>query len=155
MISQNNENELDLDPSSRTNEEKHHRLQQEEANKYYALKDETIYRLVDHSVGNIALECGYHMAHQSSLDILTDVCCDYFKKIATLFRTSYDTEDLRDSNSDFVDSLERVFHQINIPSAANLHQFICKMQAIKRHQSEQVDKEANQDNGVAVTSRVQ
>lgn len=156
MIGQNNEYELDLDPPSQTNEEKHRRLQQQETNKYYALKDETIYKLVDHSVGNIALECGYHVAHQSSLDILTDVCFDYCKKLATLFRTAHDTEDLRDSDSDFVDSLERVFHQVNIPSAANLHQFICKMQAIKRHQSEQAGKEANnQDHGVMITPKIQ
>lgn len=101
----------------------------------YNIKDETVYKLVDHSVGAIALECGYHMAHQSSLDILTDVCCDYFKKIATLLRIAHDTEEWRDSESDFVDSLERVFHQINIPSAANLHQFICKMEAFKKHQT--------------------
>lgn len=101
----------------------------------YSLKDETIYKLIDHSVGAIALECGYHIAHQSSLDILTDVCCDYLKKIATSLRIACDTEDWRDSDSDFVDSLERVFHQINIPSAANLHQFVCKMEAIKKHQN--------------------
>lgn len=103
-------------------------------NSSYELKDETIYRLVDHSVGAIALDCGYQVAHQSSLDILTDVCCDYFKKISSLLRIAHDTEDWRDSESDFVDSLERVFHQINIPSAANLHQFICKMEAFKKHQ---------------------
>lgn len=153
MINQNNDEcELDLDPPSQTIGEKHRRLQQEETNNYCALKDETIFKLVDHSVGNIALECGYHVAHQSSLDILTDVCCDYFRKIATLFRTAHDTEDLRDSDSDFVDSLERVFHQVNIPSAANLHQFICKMEAIKRHQREQTTKEANQDNGNSILS---
>lgn len=100
----------------------------------YDLKNETVFRLVNESIGSIALECGYHMAEQSSLDILTDVCCDYFKKITALLRIAQDTEDWRDSDSDFVDSLERVFYQINVPSAANLHQFICKMQAIKRHQ---------------------
>lgn len=152
MISQDNEFELDLDPPSQAKEEQQRRLQQGETTKHYTLKDETIYKLVDHSVGNIALECGYHIAHQSSLDILTDVCCDYLRKIATLFRTSYDTENLRDSDNDFVDSLERVFHQINIPSAANLHQFVCKMQAIKRHQSEQAGKEASE---VVLTPKTQ
>lgn len=100
----------------------------------YDLKDETVFRLVNESVGTIALECGYHLAEQSSLDVLTDVCCDYFKKITALLRIAQDTEEWRDSDSDFVDSLERVFYQINVPSAANLHQFICKIQAIKRHQ---------------------
>lgn len=102
-----------------------------------AFKNETIYKLVDQSVGVIALDCGYHTAHQSSLDILTDVCCDYLSKIGTMLRTAYDTEEWRDSDSDFVDSLERVFHHVNTPSAANLHQFICKIQAIKRHQQKQ------------------
>lgn len=98
----------------------------------YKLKAETIYKLVDHSIGAIALDCGYHIVHQASLDLLNDVCCDYLTKISTLFRLSHETEDLRDSNSDFVDSLERVFHQINIPSIANLHQFICKLDAINK-----------------------
>lgn len=97
------------------------------------LKDETVYKMVDHSVGSITLECGYQFANQSSLDLLNDVCCDYIKKIATQFRMACDTEDWRDSDSDFVDSLERVFHQSNVSSAANLHQFICRMQAIKKH----------------------
>lgn len=102
-----------------------------------ALKNETVYKLVNQSVGNVALECGYNTAHQSSLEILTDVCCDYFKRMSTLLRETYDSDELRDSDSDFVDCLERVFHQMNVPSAANLHQFICKMQAIKRHQMKQ------------------
>lgn len=97
------------------------------------LKDETIYRLVDHTVGAIALECGYHVAHQGSLDILTDVCCDYLRRIATLLRVSRETEHLRDSDSDFVDSLERVFHHLNVPSVANLHQFLKKLETIKRY----------------------
>lgn len=100
----------------------------------YELKNETVFRLVNESVGSIALACGYHLADQSSLDVLTDVCCDYLKKISTLLRIAQDTEDWRDSDSDFIDSLERVFYQVNIPSAANLHQFISKLQAIKRHQ---------------------
>lgn len=100
----------------------------------YELKDETVFRFLDESVGSIALSCGYHAADQSSLNVLTDVCCDYLKKITTLLRLAQDTEDWRDNDSDFVDSLERVFHQINIPSAAHLHQFISKIQAIRRHQ---------------------
>lgn len=111
------------------------------------LKNETIYKLVDHSVGAIALECGYSITHQSSLDILTEVCCDYLKRISTLLRTAHDTEEWRDSNSDFVDSLERVFHQVNIPSAANLHQFVCKMQAIKKHQMKQQQQNQMTNNG--------
>lgn len=101
------------------------------------LKDETIFKLVDHSIGAITLDCGYQIANQSSLDLLTDVCCDYLRKISTQFRTACDTEDWRDNNSDFVDSLERIFHQTNVSSSANLHQFICKIQAIKRHQEKQ------------------
>lgn len=90
-------------------------------------------QLVSSSVASIALDCGYHHASQFSLDVLTDVCSDYLKKIATLLRLAHDTEDLRDSENDFVDSLERVFHQINIPSAANLHQFICKLKILRRN----------------------
>jgi len=128
MINQNNDQSLNLDPPSRE-------IDCDDVK--YRLKNETVYRVVDHAVGAIALECGYQVAHQSSLDILTDICCDYMKKVATLLRTAHETEDSRDTNSDFVDSLERVFHQINIPSAANLHQFVCKMQAIRRHQLKQ------------------
>lgn len=106
----------------------------------YSLKDQTVFKLVANSINSIVVECGYQAASQSSLDILNDVCCDYLKKIATLLRMACDTEDLRDQGNDFVDSLERVFHQINIPSAANLHQFICKIQAIKRHQMNQEPK---------------
>ena len=101
----------------------------------FSLNSETIYKLIDHSVGAIALECGYHTAHQSSLDILNDVCYDYLRKIATLLRIAHDTEDWRDNESDFVDSLERVFHQIHVPSVANLHQFINQVRAIKRHRN--------------------
>lgn len=100
----------------------------------YELKNETVSRLLNQCVGSIALACGYHVADQESLYVLSDVCCDYLKKITTLLRIAQDTEDWRDGDSDFVDSLERVFYQINIPSAANLHQFIIKLQAIKRHQ---------------------
>lgn len=98
----------------------------------YKLKPETVHKLVDHSVGAIAFGCGYHIAHQASLDLLNDVCCDYLTRISTLLRLSHETEGLRDSDSDFVDSLERVFHQVNIPSIANLHQFICKLDAINK-----------------------
>ena len=98
-----------------------------------SLHVETVNKLLAHSIGIITLDCGYHQAHQSSLDILSDVCCDYIRKISSLLRLAVDTEDWRDPECDFVDSLERVFHQVNIPSAANLHQFVCKMEAIKRH----------------------
>ena len=100
-----------------------------------SLNDETVYTILDYSISDITQDCGYHQAQQASLEILTDVCSDYIKKMATLLRVAVDTEDWRDSESDFVDSMERVFHQINVPSAANLHQFICKMEAIKKHQS--------------------
>lgn len=103
---------------------------------------DTVNRLLSHSIGVIALDCGYHQAHQASLDILSDVCCDYIKKISSLLRVAVDTEDLRDPENDFVDSLERVFHQINIPSAANLHQFVCKMEAIKRHRDNNASQQA-------------
>lgn len=147
MISQNNECQLELDPPSssrQANADADH-LQTSQTsgglnNKKCKLKKETIYKLVDHSVGAIAFECGYHIAQETSLDILTDVCCDYIKKIATLLRSAQDTEDWRDGESDFVDSLERVFHQINIPSAANLHQFICRMEAIKKHKLKKVQQ---------------
>lgn len=142
MISENNNNtehQLDLDPPVQEQSG-------ETVGKKYNFRNETIYKLVDHSVGAIAHDCGYHIAHQSSLDVLTDVCCDYFKKIATLLRTAHDTEELRDSNSDFVDALERVFHQVNVPSSANLHQFVCKIQAVKRYQQkQQAQQQANND----------
>lgn len=96
------------------------------------MKDSTVFRLVEHSVGEIALESGYYVAHQSSLDILSDVCCNYIKQITNNLHLANETEGWRDE-SDFVDSLERVFHQLNIPSVANLHQFVCKMQIIKKH----------------------
>lgn len=110
----------------------------------WKLKNETVYKLVDHAVGSIAFGCGYHIAHQSSLDTLTDVCCNYLKKIATLLRDAQDTESWRDPSSDFVDSIERVFHQVNIPSVANLHQFVVKMEAIKKHHLKQVSSSAEQ-----------
>lgn len=113
----------------------------------HSLKDETVYKLAGHAVGAITLDCGYHLAHRASLDILTDVCCDYLRKIATLLRLAKDTEGWRDGDSDFVDSLERVFHQINIPSAANLHQFICKMEAIKKHQQQSCNDRLQQSSG--------
>lgn len=100
----------------------------------YELKNETVYRLVSESVGSIALASGYQAADQSSLDVLSDICCDYLKKITTLLRIAQDTEHWRDGDSDFIDPIERVFYQINIPSAANLHQFITKIKAIKQHQ---------------------
>lgn len=149
MINQNSELQLDVEPPLQTIEQQQPQDEPPVGDSTkYKLKNETIYKLVDHSVGAIALECGYHIAHQSSLDILTDVCCDYFKRIATLLRTAYDTEEWRDVDSDFVDSLERVFHQINIPSAANLHQFVCKMQAIRRHQTKQAQQQQQSVNVV-------
>lgn len=153
MINESNEHQLDLDtPSQTTSGLQQNSPHLEGAVKKYSLKTETIYKLVDHSVGAIALECGYHIAHQCSLDILNDVCCDYLKRIATLLRTACDTEECRDSESDFVDSLERVFHQMSIPSAANLHQFICKMQAIRRHQYKQAQQQQNLDANNSSTS---
>lgn len=101
------------------------------------MKDETVFQLVNSAVGFISLECGYQLADQSSLDILNDVCCDYIRKISTSLKLVQETEEHRDSESDFVDSLERVFHQLHVPSVANLHQFICKMEAIKRHKLKQ------------------
>lgn len=104
----------------------------------YTMNDKNfLHKVLNNSVGSIALGCGYHTAHQSSLDILNDVCQDYLTKICTLLRIAQDTENFRDSETDFVNSLERVFHQINIPSSANLHQFICKLDAIKKHQVQQ------------------
>lgn len=97
------------------------------------MTDENIYKLVDQSVGLIAKECGYHLAESASLEILTDVCCEYLRQLSTKLKTNLETEGWRDPNNDFVSSLERVFHQLNIPSAANLHQFISRMDAIKRH----------------------
>ena len=103
----------------------------------FDLKNDSVHGLLNHSIGLITFECGYHMATQSSLDILDDVCCEYLRKISTLLRIAQDTEDWRDSENDFVDNLERVFHQAHVSSAANLHQFICKMAAIKRHREQQ------------------
>ena len=103
----------------------------------FDLRNERVHKLLDHSIGLIALECGYHMTTQSSLDTLNDICCEYLKKIAHLLRVAQDTESWRDSESDFVDNLERVFHQIHVSSSANLHQFICKMAAIRKHRQQQ------------------
>jgi hypothetical protein len=99
------------------------------------LTDKTVYKLLDRSIGMITLDCGYHLARRSSLDVLTEVCCDYIKKISSLLRNAVDTDDWRDSECDFVDPLERAFHQVNIPSAVNLHQFVCKIEAIRKHRS--------------------
>lgn len=107
------------------------------------LRDETVHRLVEHSVKLIASECGYHKAHQFSVDVLTDVCCDYIKKITTSLSLSSENEDWRDSGSDFVNSLERVFHQMNIPSAANLHQFICRIDSIKKYKQKHAQQTTN------------
>jgi len=108
-----------------------------------SLKRGTVHKLLGLSVGLISLECGYHEAHQSSLEILNDVCCEYLKKIAISLRAAHDTAAWRDE-SDFVDDLERVFHQMNVPSSANLHQFICKLEAIKRHK---LDMNQNHNDG--------
>lgn len=106
----------------------------------YKLKYGTIAKLANHSVATIAYDCGYHLAHESCLEILGEVCCDYMTKISGLLKLTSDTEEWREGESDFVDSLERVFHQLNIPSAANLHQFICKLDAIKKHLSKQAQQ---------------
>lgn len=142
MIDQNNteniiddqqENRLDLTPQS---SDQNIDQTNDTPSEYY-LKNSTVYRLVEHSVSGIALECGYQKAHQFCLDVLTDVCYDYINKIATSLRFCHEVEEWRDNGSDFSDNLERVFHQMNIPSAANLHQFICRMDAIKRYRSKQ------------------
>lgn len=108
------------------------------------LKNATINRLVEYSVSSIALESGYQKAHQFSLEILTDVCCDYLKKMTSLLRLACESEDSRDTGNDFVDSLERVFHQMNIPSAAILHQYTCRIDAIRKHKAKQQITSASQ-----------
>lgn len=108
------------------------------------LNESTVRNLMDSSIGVITSNCGYHAAQQSTLDILNDVCCDYIKKIANLLRVSIDTEDWRDEDSDFIDSMERVFHQMNVPSLAIIHQYVCKTRAIQRHK-QAVNDRSNQD----------
>lgn len=110
----------------------------------YELKNETVLGLVAHSISNITNDCGYQSSNQASLDILTDLCCDYIKKITTNLKFANETSDWRDSENDFVNSLERVFHQLNIPSAANLHQFICRIEAIRKYQLRQQEIEKQQ-----------
>lgn len=97
------------------------------------ISQSAVFKLVEHSVSSISLNCGYKFATKASIDILTDVCCDYIQKITSTLRTVCDTSDLRNAECDFADELDRVFHQINVPSIANLYEFISRMNAIKKH----------------------
>lgn len=121
-------------------------------NNIYELKNDTVFNLVAHSISTITNDCGYQSAHQASLDILTDLCCDYIKKISNNLKFAHETSDWRDSENDFVNSLERVFHQLNIPSAANLHQFICRIDAIKKYQLRQQELAKQQQLRPSTTS---
>ncbi|XP_046676176.1 STAGA complex 65 subunit gamma-like [Homalodisca vitripennis] len=74
------------------------------------------------SVSTLCAHAGYDSGMQSSLQVLTDVAEDFFKKFTRLLRYAVDREDLY-GNSGFPDAMERVFHEMGLGSVTRLHDF--------------------------------
>jgi len=65
---------------------------------------------------------GYENTTESILDLLVDITCQYLLRMCQTIRSATDSVELRSSN-DFVDVIDRVFHDMNVPDFESLRQY--------------------------------
>lgn len=73
-------------------------------------------------VATIFAHIGFDDTTQVVLDIMTDICEEYYVKFTRLMRVVVDHESIS-GNAGFPDVMERVFHEMGVGSVLTLHNF--------------------------------
>ncbi|RWS04068.1 STAGA complex 65 subunit gamma-like protein [Dinothrombium tinctorium] len=84
------------------------------------LSDDSIRQLLKRSIILILAHSGFEKTYESIVELLTDVCASFIKKICDLLRVESDTKHLKSEN-DFADVIDRVLTEIGFPIAIIQH----------------------------------
>lgn len=116
-------------------------------------RDELI-RQTRQAVVLTAHQLGYDDAKESALDLMTDVTGQYLQKLTQVLRQVTDTADLRpqEDSQDFVDSLDRAFHECRVPSLLELHRFWLMERRSEAKLLERITSRINQTKNSPLTS---
>lgn len=87
-----------------------------------SLNQKAVKQLVRRSLILITVFYGYENTTESILDLLVDITCEYLSRMCQSIRSATDSIELRSSN-DFVDVIDRVFHDMNVPDFESLRQY--------------------------------
>jgi hypothetical protein len=86
------------------------------------MNEMAVKQLVRRALILIAVHYGYENTSESILDLLVDILCEYLLRMCQTIRSVSDSIALRSSN-DFIDVIDRVFHEMNVPNFESLRQY--------------------------------
>jgi hypothetical protein len=86
------------------------------------MNEMAVKQLVRRALILIAVHYGYEITSESILDLLVDILCEYLLRMCQTIRSVSDSIALRSSN-DFIDVIDRVFHEMNVPNFESLRQY--------------------------------
>ena len=98
-----------------------------------------IKQLLRRAVIVIAVFHGYDTTNQSVIDLLVDILSEYLCRLCETLRTTNDSLELMSSN-DFIDVMDRVFHDMNVSDFESLRQYDSDIRLYNQNLIKEVNK---------------